>query len=43
MINDEVIKEQGRNVIMELDQRVNIADIQYFEENYTLKWLVGWF
>ncbi|KAF8446936.1 hypothetical protein BGX38DRAFT_1270766 [Terfezia claveryi] len=35
LISDEVIKEQGRNLIIELEQRVNIADIQDFEEDYT--------
>jgi len=35
LISDEVIKEQGRNLMWELQQRVGIADIQNFEEDYT--------
>ncbi|RPB22818.1 hypothetical protein L211DRAFT_869014 [Terfezia boudieri ATCC MYA-4762] len=31
LISDEVIKEQGRNLIVELDQRVNIADLQHLK------------
>ena len=36
MISDESIKKQGRNLVMELDQRVNIADIQYLKTTMIL-------
>ena len=34
LISDEVIKEQGRTLMWEVEQRVGIADIQNNEENY---------
>jgi len=46
VISDEVIKERGTNLIMELGQRVDIADIRHFEEDYSRfelssDWLAG--
>ena len=46
LISDEVIKRQGRNLITELDQQVDMVDIQNFEEDYTGSelsngWLAG--
>ena len=35
LVSDEIIKEQGRILIQELGQRVVMAHIQHFEENYT--------
>ena len=32
LISDDVIKQQGRTLIWEMEQRVEIADIQNFEE-----------
>ena len=34
LISDEIIREQGRILMLELDQRIHMCQIQHFEENY---------
>jgi len=46
LISDEVNKEHGRTLMWELEQRVGIANIENFEEDYTSfelsdGWLTG--